>query len=199
VTEANVPKAKSDRSWLYLALAFTLLWGVYIAWLSPFSGRLAEPRLEPPGSQAVVDYSWKLLDLNDGLVEFSRFKGKTVFLNIWATWCGPCVMEMPTIERLAAKPGLKDVEFVCVSTDESAATVRRFLAGKNWPMTVLRATSLPPAFQTEGIPATFLISADGRLAASEVGAVKWDNPAAVAFLIDLAKPSGADAPPAMAP
>ena len=120
--ETSGPKAKPNRSWLYLALGFTLLWGIYVTRFSPLSGRLAGPRLEPSGTGASADYSWKLLDLNDGPFEFSRFKGKTVFLNIWATWCGPCVMEIPSIEKLAATPGLKDVAFVCVSTDESAAT-----------------------------------------------------------------------------
>jgi thiol-disulfide isomerase/thioredoxin len=186
---------RSDRTLLYAGLAFVVLWGIYVAWFSPF-GRLARPALGRMPTPLPADYSWRLLDLNDGPVDFSRFKGKTVFLNVWATWCGPCVSEMPTIEKLASKPALKDVAFVCVSTDDSAATVRRFLAGRNWPMTVLRATGLPPVFETQGIPATFLIAPDGRIAAAEVGAVNWDDPAVVALLLDLvnSRTSGVKAP-----
>ena len=82
-------------------------------------------------------------------MQFSRFKGKTVFLNIWATWCGPCVGEMPSIARLAENPRLKgkNIEFVCVSTDDSTDKVVRFLRGKNWPMTVLH-----PAIAAAGLP-----------------------------------------------
>ena len=68
-----------------------------------------------------ADYDWSPVDLNDQPVPFSRFKGKTVFLNFWATWCGPCVSEMPSIEELAKNPRLRDknIAFVCVSRDVS--------------------------------------------------------------------------------
>ena len=84
-------------------------------------------------------------DLDDRPVHFSKFKGKPLFLNIWATWCGPCVQEMPSIARLAENPRLKGkgIQFVCISTDESSAAVRRFIDGKNWSMTFLRADRLP--------------------------------------------------------
>jgi thiol-disulfide isomerase/thioredoxin len=175
---------RSDRTWWYVALGFVALWGVGLAYFGP-GGRLGRPSLAPPAQPLPADYSWRLLDLNEGPVEFARFRGKPVFLNVWATWCPPCVAELPSIERLASRPGLDGVAFVCVSTDESAQNVRRFLAGKNWPMTVLRATELPPVFQTEVIPATFLIAPDGRVAVAEVGAVNWDDPFVVDFLKGL--------------
>jgi thiol-disulfide isomerase/thioredoxin len=127
-----------------------------------------------------------LLDLDGQPVDFGRFKGKAVFLNIWATWCGPCVQELPSIARLAGNPTLKDVAFVCVSTDDSAEPVKKFLKGKGWPMTVLRATDCPAVFRTEGIPATFLIGPDGRIAASEVGSAEWDDPKVMDLLKKLA-------------
>ncbi len=67
-----------------------------------------------------ADYDWSLMDLDGQPVSFAKFKGKTVFLNIWATWCGPCVGEMPSIAKLARNPRLQDknIEFVCVSTDD---------------------------------------------------------------------------------
>ena len=95
---------------------------------------------------------------------------------------------MPSIANLAADPRLKDVAFVCVSTDDSRRAVSQFLAGKDWPMTVLRATDMPPVFSTDGIPATFLIAPDGRIAAAEVGAADWNQPDVVEALVTLAKP-----------
>ncbi len=96
-----------------------------------------------------------------------------MFLNIWATWCRTlCEREMPSIAKLARDPRLqsKNVEFVCVSTDDSAETVRRFLTGKDWTMTILRARQDTRGFLLpRASPPRFLIGPDGRIAAKKVG------------------------------
>jgi thiol-disulfide isomerase/thioredoxin len=174
-----------NRAWLYLAGAFVVFWVLYLV----FFGPRRRPPLENSALSNPADYDWSLRDLDDQAVSFAQFKGKLVFLNIWATWCGPCVGEMPSIARLAKDPRLagKGIRFVCVSTDDSSVKVRHFLEGKDWSMTFLRAETLPEVFQTEGIPATFLIAPDGRIAASEIGATDWHEPRVVAFLEKLAK------------
>ena len=173
-------KPRPDRIWVIIALVFLGFWVVYLIFFFPGNRR----PLEGPGIDLPADYNWKLEDLREQSVPFSRFKGKTVFLNIWATWCPPCVGEMPSIARLAENPRLKgkNIEFVCVSTDDSTGTVVRFVRDKNWPMTVLRSESLPPVFLTEAIPATYIITPGGRIVAAEVGANDWDNADVVAFL-----------------
>jgi len=173
-------KSGPNRSWLIIALVFLGFWVVYLTFFAPGNRR----PLEGSGIDLPADYNWKLEDLGEQPVQFSRFQGKTVFLNIWATWCGPCVGEMPSIARLAENPRLKGkkIEFVCVSTDDSTDTVVRFVRDKNWPMTVLRAQSLPPVFHTEAIPATYIITPGGRIVAAEVGANDWDRTDVVAFL-----------------
>jgi thiol-disulfide isomerase/thioredoxin len=180
---------RKDRTWLYVAGVFVAFWVCYLA----FFGQRPRALLENSGVSQPAQYDWSPLDLDDRPVSFSRFKGKTVFLNIWATWCGPCVGEMPSIAQLAQDRRLagKDIQFVCISIDDSSATVRRFLEGKDWKMTFLRAETLPAVFQTEGIPATFVLAADGRIVASEIGAADWREPRVVAFLEKLA---GAPAP-----
>jgi hypothetical protein len=94
------------------------------------------------------------------------------------------VGEMPSIARLADNPRLKgkNIEFVCVSTDDSIDKVVQFVRDKKWPMTVLHARSLPPVFSTEAIPATYIITPDGHIVAAEVGANDWDRADVVAFL-----------------
>jgi hypothetical protein len=98
---------------------------------------------------------------------------------------------MPSIAKLARDARLqgKNIEFVCVSVDESTDAVRGFVRGRDWTMTFLRAQRVPPVFYTEGIPATFLIAPDGRIAASEVGSADWNEPHVMAFLEKLAGPS----------
>jgi thiol-disulfide isomerase/thioredoxin len=174
------PRARGDRSWWIIAFVFVTFWVVYLASYGPKNRR----PLEDSAIDVPADYAWELEDLNQQPVSFSRFKGKTVFLNIWATWCGPCIGEMPSIARLAADPRLKgkEIEFVCVSTDDSAETIRQFVKNKSWPMTILRADRLPPVFSTDGIPATFVIAPSGQIIAAEVGASDWDDPMIVEFL-----------------
>jgi thiol-disulfide isomerase/thioredoxin len=171
---------KTDRSWLWIALVFLAFWAIYLTFFGPRNRR----PFEKSGIDRPAEYNWTLDDLKQQPVKFSRFRGKTVFLNVWATWCGPCVGEMPSIARLAVNPRLqgKGIEFVCVSVDDSIDVVQRFVSDKSWPMTVLHASSLPPVFSTDGIPATFVINPAGRIVAAEVGASDWDGPDSVSFL-----------------
>jgi thiol-disulfide isomerase/thioredoxin len=175
----------STRTWLTIAVVFTALWAAYLTFFGP---RAPKPSLEGSGLDVKATYNWSLSDLEDRPVGFEAFKGKVVFLDFWATWCGPCVREMPSIARLAEHPRLKDkgIAFVCVSVDDETATVREFLKGKSGPMRFFRSQDVPRVFATDGIPATFIITPDGRIAASQVGAAEWDNPEVVALLEKLA-------------
>jgi thiol-disulfide isomerase/thioredoxin len=177
----------SGRTLLYVALAFLVFWFGYLT----FFGPRRPARLENSGMSEPAEFDWSAVDLDDKPVAFSKFKGKTIFLNFWATWCGPCVREMPSIDRLARDPRLagKSIEFICVSTDDDSEKVRSFLKGRNLGMTFLRVGNgkLPNVFYSEAIPSTFLIAPDGRIAATEIGATDWDNPEVIAFLEKLAR------------
>jgi thiol-disulfide isomerase/thioredoxin len=177
---------RPTRILLYTALAFLAFWFTYLTFFGPKRpSRLANSSMNEPAA-----YDWTVLDLNDQPVSFSKFKGKTIFLNFWATWCGPCVRELPSIDALARDPGLagKSIEFLCVSTDDDAQTVRRFLEGKDMKMTFLRVQDgkIPPVFRSDAIPITFLIAADGRIAASELGSTDWHEAEVVDLLQKLA-------------
>lgn len=173
------------RTWAFVALGFVVIWVGYLAFFGP---RAPRPSLEDSAMSEPADYNWSASDLEGQPVPFSRFRGKPLFLNFWATWCPPCVGEMPSIAELAANPKFqgKDLQFVCVSVDNSADAVRRFLKDKKWSMTFLRTESMPQVFQTEGIPATFMIDAGGRIASFQLGATDWSAPEVVAFLDKLA-------------
>jgi thiol-disulfide isomerase/thioredoxin len=174
------------RLWLYVAIGFAVFWAAYLF----FFGPRAHAPLENSAMSQPAEYDWTADDLDDRPVAFSKFKGKPLFLNIWATWCGPCVQEMPTIAQLADNPRVKakNVQFVCIS-DEPADDIKRFIAGKNWNINFLRANRLPAVFLTDGIPATFLIDAEGQIAASAVGSADWSEPHVVEFLDKLASPA----------
>lgn len=171
----------TGRGWWLAGIALVSAWFLYLYFYGP-KAPLNSPQLEGTGLSRPAEYAWMLHDLDGTPVEFSRFRGKTVFLNIWATWCPPCVAELPAIANLARAPGLDQVAFVCVAIDQDPETVRRFLRGKDLPMTVLHAEDRPDVFTTRGIPATFIISPDGRIAASTLGSAEWDDPSVVEFL-----------------
>jgi thiol-disulfide isomerase/thioredoxin len=188
VASIESPKL-GTRKWLAIGLGAVLAWMAFLATRGQREGDA--PVLEGTGLVAPADFHWSLRDLNDSPVDFGEFRGRPILLNIWATWCPPCVEEMPTLARLAANPQIKEknVAVVCVSQDESGETLRRFVEGKGWGMTILRATSTPIVFQTDGIPATFVIAPDGRIVASQLGSAQWDHPSVVAFLEKLAATS----------
>ena len=187
-------KGKSKRTWLFLGAAFAVFWGAILFFFGGdlITSEYLEDSLPPVPT---ADYSWKLKVLQEKPVELSQYKGKTIFMYIWATNCGPCVKEMPSIAKLASDPRLRDVAFLCIAGDESAEPVKAFLQGKNWPMTMLRAEDAPEVFRTEGIPATFVIGADGSIVASTVGAREWDDPKVVEMLVQMV----AAKPPTSAP
>src|SRR4051794_25852945 len=115
------PAPTSGRIWWYLGLGSAAAWCLYLSLFGP-RREMGPPQLEGTGLAEPAEYRWTLRDLDDAPVDFGRYRGKVVFLNIWATWCPPCVSELPLIAKLAADPRLADVAFVCAATDESAVT-----------------------------------------------------------------------------
>jgi len=190
--QADPPQPSSVQTgkWLAVGLALLISWGIFAFSTRKFFkvDELSPPSLENIPVPRPVTYNWTLLDLDDKPVDFSKFQGKPIVLNLWATWCGPCLMEMPSLVSLANSPDLKgrEIVFLCVSTDQSAETLRAFLKSKDWNVTILRATGLPPCFETQGIPATFVISPQGQIVTAEIGAAKWDDPSVIYFLQKMA-------------
>ena len=189
---------KKDRTWLYVGVAFVAFWGLYLTFFPPKTGPeggLDVPRLRGTGKTLPADYGWTLHDLDGKPVAFADFARRPIVLNLWATWCGPCREEMPSLVKLAENPRLKDVAFVAVTSERASESVRKVAREELRGLTVLRADALPEVFATEAIPATFVIAPDGSVVASEVGAARWDDPTVVDFLAALAR----QAPPPAKP
>jgi thiol-disulfide isomerase/thioredoxin len=140
------------------------------------------------GDFGVADYNWQLTSLDGRTLSFSEFQNKVVFLNVWATWCGPCVAEMPAIQRLHDAVSADGIALVLVS-DEDAAEVRDFVRAGNFTFPVYLSKALPAVFESEGIPATFVVSREGRVVLSHLGAAAWDSAACQSFLRALQSPS----------
>jgi len=150
-------------------------------------GKPLESRLEVPSfpSTTPAEYDWTVQSLDGQDLKMADLKGKVVFLNFWATWCPPCVAEMPGIQQLHEK--LKDggVVFVCVSNEETSK-VSRFVKEKGFTFPIYTMHGAPPGvFKTRGIPATFILSPDGKIAYKHIGSAKWDDEKSIDFIKGL--------------
>lgn len=133
-------------------------------------------------------YAWSVYDLQGNEVPLSQFKDKAVFMNFWATWCGYCTMEFPNIQRLYT--AMKDepgIAFMLLSPEEPDV-VRGWLEKQDYtlPFYTIPRDKLPPEFTPRGLPTTFFMAPDGRVAFTHSGFTAWDGEKTRQFLRDLA-------------
>jgi thiol-disulfide isomerase/thioredoxin len=114
------------------------------------------------------------------------FKGRVVLLNLWATWCGPCVEEMPALDRLQERLGGPDFAVVALSVDrQGRSLVEPFmekLGLKHLAMYLDTTSALMRALKVRGLPTTVLLDRDGREVGRLEGAAAWDSPEAEALI-----------------
>lgn len=162
--------------------------------LAPLTARAQQVRAARPtaGAIPVIPLDWRVRTLEGEDVSVSRYRGRPIFLNAWASWCAPCRVELGAIaalrDSLAAR-GADDVVFLLVALDtrKRAASFARTVP---WTLPFfVERDPLPPVLRMRGIPTTWLIDREGRLVHTQHGAVPWASQAAVQFVAD-ALPSG---------
>ncbi|MFC4350874.1 TlpA family protein disulfide reductase [Fodinicurvata halophila] len=134
---------------------------------------------------------------DDGrLLSLADFRGKVVLLNIWATWCGPCREEMPTLDRLQAELGGPDFQVVALSIDRAGlGVVSEFydeIRIAHLHKYIDESGQASQQLNAVGLPTTLLLDREGREIARHVGPAEWDTPEMVAFIQrQLGRQSGA--------
>lgn len=125
-------------------------------------------------STKLSDYNWHLIDGHNVAYNLQQAKGKVVLINFWATWCPPCIAEMPSLQKLYNDYSDK-VEFLFV-TSEELNDINPFLEKNNYTFEVYRSVSNYPAiFDVSSIPRTFLIDKEGHIIIDETGATNWNS------------------------
>lgn len=121
-----------------------------------------------PGTKA--DFNLQLVDINGAGVSMEQFRGKAIFINVWATWCPPCIAEMPGINELYKDLKDENVEFIMLSMDEDFNKAIDFQKKKDYDFNIYSlAAPLPQMYSSRAIPTTFVIDANGHLALTHKG------------------------------
>lgn len=109
-------------------------------------------------------------------IQLSSMKGKKVFVNLWATWCPPCVAEMPSIQQLYSTSANEGAEFVLISFDKDFETAKAWIRkkGLNLPVYAVEG-ELPELFNVDGIPSTFIFNEEGKLIFRQTGSEDYSK------------------------
>ncbi len=164
VTRLDLTTAPADAGFAYAAPA-----GVRVA---ATIEQLANP--ESLAGQPAPDVT--LTGLDGKAIRLADLRGKVVYLDIWATWCGPCRMEMPHLEALHKELGPDQVVFIAASSEDQPV-IESFLARNPYTMRIARidAEDAQTKFRARSIPAGFVIDKDGVIRAHLVGAQNEDQ------------------------
>lgn len=151
---------------------------------------IVKPNLSSPvekvGEGQLYDFALEGSDGKPFLLE--SHKGKVIFMNFWATWCPPCIAEMPGIDALYKAMNSEDIIFLMISLDEDFSKAERFVERKSYGFPVYKVRGqIPNPLRSQSIPATFIIAPDGSIAASHKGMADYNNAKVKNFLQGLVK------------
>ena len=132
------------------------------------------PSIEDQNDLVKIDnYNWQLIDESGKLINFKSSEGKVALINFWATWCGPCVAEMPSLQK-AYNQHKNNVDFYFVARDE-VKKVEAFLDKENYNLPIYYEKQNPPkVLQSNQLPTTYLIDKKGNIWVQKTGAADWN-------------------------
>ena len=127
----------------------------------------------------------RLKELNEQPINLEKYKGKTIVINFWATWCKPCLEEMPSIAKAQNILLEKEVIFLMAS-GESTEEINAFRNTHDYKFNYARIENSEES-GIQALPATFIFTPDGKLVFSETGARKWDKADNINMILKIAK------------
>lgn len=183
----NVRRARRSRDWWVVGgVVLVILLLIGVGWTARDSIMPVEVGTRAPDYVA--------LDFDGNPVSISDLRGEVVLLNVWATWCPPCVYEMPSMQRLYESLADERFEIVAVSIDAQmgqrdaqgyvGGDIQAFADSLSLTFPILHdpAGTIQKTYQTRAVPESFLIGRDGMIYRKVSGATEWDRPEYVQFI-----------------
>lgn len=124
--------------------------------------------------ESLKNYNWVLMNEKGDDINFNQSKDKVVIINYWATWCAPCIAEMPSLQELYTE-FKDDVDFYFVTNDDPQK-VNTFMAKNDYDMPSYRQRSqAPQLLQSSSLPTTYVISKTGEIIMKKIGSANWSS------------------------
>ena len=183
---------KEVLEWVAIATMIGIIY--FTGWHTEVIGRIQQAVLatgiispSTPDEEKIANYSFWLEDFEGNSISFEEFKDRVAFVNFWATWCPPCVAEMPDIHSLYERKK-ENTSFVMISLDENEQKARDFIARKDFkfPVYFLRSR-LPDTYNTHAIPTTYILGRDGKVVIENHGMAKYNTKGIRNLLDELSK------------
>lgn len=137
---------------------------------------------------SAADYDFSMENANGKIISLNDFRGDVVFVNVWASWCPPCVAEMPTIETLRENVSSNDnIRFILLSLDEERQKAVEFMENKDFDLPYyFPASGLPDEFLSEYLPTTYVISKKGQVVYKQEGIADYSSANFAQWMRELA-------------
>lgn len=193
---------KKTKSWilngLFVVLLALLIWPTSRTYFQQglmkiglFSPKLSSPSADnaatAPEEAPVLAPAISFRDPEGKVVQLSDLKGKVVFINFWATWCPPCIAEMPSIEALYKKfEDNQDIVFLIVEIEANAEKAQQFMSSKNLSLPIYFPESeISEAYLSGSIPTTVIIDKTGAIASRNEGMADYSSQEVSDYISEL--------------
>lgn len=172
-----------------MAVGIVLACGAVLAACDLFKTRYEDIPPKLPETITILGEApsdWKLRSLDGSEFVVNPHQGKKLFINIWGSWCGPCLAELPHLQALYDELNADTtIEFYFVS-EEPEATVRAFVAANEYTLPFYVCDrDKPTEFNNRAYPTTYIVNSSGQIVYRMEGSAKWDHPSVIEFLRGL--------------
>lgn len=149
---------------------------------------LMKPKIEIPDlTNQKFDYRGQFKAFEGNIIDLQEYRGKTVFINLWASWCGPCRAEMPHIAELyKSVKETPDLEFLMIGLDNDFNKSKEFMEGKTWDFPTAHASfGLNQSLRSQSIPTTLVVNKEGKIVFYQEGMSNFNTNEFRNFLLSL--------------
>lgn len=126
----------------------------------------------------------ELSDMADHFMDLSQHRGKTIIINVWATWCKPCIEEMPSLEAMQDQLS-SDKYVLLLASNEPLEKIRRFKQRYKFDFNYVHLKTSPESLGVYSLPTTFILNGEGKLIITETGSKDWSTETSIQEITHL--------------